>query len=113
MVAAAGISRSQSLGAVSPVLQMDPRRPAESPSVASPMGRAREAVAAQMGASLAAGMGWRPCAMETMHDRCAGIDIGKRSLTVCAITPGPRGERERIVAALVRLLRGVASEVAR
>jgi len=33
--------------------------------------------------------------METMHDRCAGIDIGKRSLTVCAITPGPRGEPVR------------------
>ncbi len=33
--------------------------------------------------------------METVHSRCAGIDIGKRSLTVCAITPGPRGESVR------------------
>jgi len=30
--------------------------------------------------------------METVHPRCAGIDIGKRSLTVCAITTGSRGE---------------------
>ena len=30
--------------------------------------------------------------METVHQRCAGIDIGKRSLTVCVITTGTRGE---------------------
>jgi transposase len=27
-----------------------------------------------------------------MHPRCAGIDIGKRSLTVCRITNKPAGE---------------------
>jgi len=30
--------------------------------------------------------------METVHQRCAGIDIGKRSLTACVITTGTRGE---------------------
>jgi len=30
--------------------------------------------------------------MEVLHRSCAGIDIGKRSLTVCVITSGPLGE---------------------
>jgi len=30
--------------------------------------------------------------MEIVHRSCAGIDIGKRSVTVCVITSGPRGE---------------------
>ena len=33
--------------------------------------------------------------METIYSRCAGIDIGKRSLTACAITPGPGGQPVR------------------
>jgi hypothetical protein len=31
--------------------------------------------------------------MEVMHERVAGLDIGKASLTVCVRTPGPRGRR--------------------
>jgi len=30
--------------------------------------------------------------MEIVHRSCAGIDIAKRSVTVCVITSGPRGE---------------------
>ncbi len=30
--------------------------------------------------------------MEVVHPRCAGIDIGKRGLTACRITPGPDGQ---------------------
>ncbi len=30
--------------------------------------------------------------MEILHRSCAGIDIGKRSVTVCVITSGTRGE---------------------
>src|SRR5712691_8503609 len=30
--------------------------------------------------------------MEVVHPRCAGIDIGKRSLTVCVIRSDPSGE---------------------
>ena len=31
--------------------------------------------------------------MEVMHERVAGLDIGKATLTVCVRTPGPRGRR--------------------
>ena len=30
--------------------------------------------------------------MDIVHPRCAGIDIGKRSLTVCVIASDPPGE---------------------
>lgn len=35
--------------------------------------------------------------MEIVHRSCAGIDIGKRSVTVCVITSGPRGEPHKEV----------------
>ncbi len=35
--------------------------------------------------------------MEVLHRTCAGIDIGKRSVTVCVITSGPRGEPQKEV----------------
>jgi hypothetical protein len=35
--------------------------------------------------------------MEIVHRSCAGIDIGKRSVTVCVITGGPRGEPHKEV----------------
>src|SRR4051794_11998351 len=31
--------------------------------------------------------------MEVMHERVAGLDIGKATLTVCVRTPGVRGRR--------------------
>src|SRR3954463_15484536 len=31
--------------------------------------------------------------MEVMHERVAGLDIGKATLTVCVRTPGPGGRR--------------------
>ena len=31
--------------------------------------------------------------MEVLYDRVAGLDIGKKTLTVCVRTPGPRGGR--------------------
>ena len=31
--------------------------------------------------------------MEVLYERVAGLDIGKKSLTVCVRTPGPRGRR--------------------
>src|SRR3954451_691169 len=31
--------------------------------------------------------------MEVLHDRVAGLDIGKKTLTVCVRTPGARGGR--------------------
>jgi transposase len=34
-------------------------------------------------------------AMEIVHRSCAGIDIGKRSVTVCVITSGSRGEPQK------------------
>src|SRR5919107_1500748 len=32
-------------------------------------------------------------AVEVLHERVAGLDIGKATLTVCVRTPGPRGRR--------------------
>ena len=31
--------------------------------------------------------------MEVLFERVAGLDIGKKTLTVCVRTPGPRGGR--------------------
>ena len=31
--------------------------------------------------------------MEVLYERIAGLDIGKKSLTVCVRTSGPRGRR--------------------
>ena len=31
--------------------------------------------------------------MEVLYERVAGLDIGKKTLTVCVRTPGPRGGR--------------------
>src|SRR3954471_8906114 len=31
--------------------------------------------------------------MEVLYERVAGLDIGKKTLTVCVRTPGPRGRR--------------------
>ncbi len=33
--------------------------------------------------------------MELLHERCAGLDIGKRDLKACVRTPSPRGKRSR------------------
>jgi transposase len=34
--------------------------------------------------------------VEVLHERCAGIDIGKADLKACTRTPGPRGRREEV-----------------
>jgi hypothetical protein len=44
-----------------------------------------------MGAFPAAGRVRRPLAMDIVRPRCAGVDIGKRTLTACVITTDPRG----------------------
>ena len=33
--------------------------------------------------------------MELLHERCAGLDIGKRDLKACVRTPSPSGKRSR------------------
>lgn len=33
--------------------------------------------------------------MQVLYERCAGIDVHKKSVTVCLTTPGPRGEVKR------------------
>lgn len=33
--------------------------------------------------------------MQVVYERCAGIDVHKKSVTVCLTTPGPRGEVKR------------------
>ena len=33
--------------------------------------------------------------MDVLHDRCAGLDIGKKDLKVCVRTPSPTGRRSR------------------
>jgi transposase len=33
--------------------------------------------------------------MELLHERCAGLDIGKKDLKACVRTPGPKGKRSR------------------
>ncbi|HEY8869988.1 MAG TPA: IS110 family transposase [Candidatus Limnocylindrales bacterium] len=53
--------------------------------------------------------------MEIVHRSCAGIDIGKRLVTVCVITSGPRGEPQkeiRTFRTLTRDLLGLADWLA-
>ena len=33
--------------------------------------------------------------MELLHERCAGLDIGKKDLKACVRTPSPSGKRSR------------------
>ena len=33
--------------------------------------------------------------MELLHERCAGLDIGKKDLKACVRTPSPKGKRSR------------------
>jgi transposase len=33
--------------------------------------------------------------MELLHERCAGLDIGKNDLKACVRTPNPSGKRSR------------------
>ena len=33
--------------------------------------------------------------MDVLHDRCAGLDIGKKDLKACVRTPSPSGRRSR------------------
>jgi transposase len=33
--------------------------------------------------------------VELLHERCAGLDIGKKDLKACVRTPSPRGKRSR------------------
>ena len=33
--------------------------------------------------------------MDVLHDRCAGLDIGKKDLKACVRTPSPTGRRSR------------------
>jgi transposase len=33
--------------------------------------------------------------MELLHERCAGLDIGKKDLKACVRTPNPSGKRSR------------------
>ena len=33
--------------------------------------------------------------MELLHERCAGLDIGKKDLKACVRTPGTKGRRSR------------------
>ena len=33
--------------------------------------------------------------MELLHERCAGLDIGKKDLKACVRTPGTKGKRAR------------------
>ncbi|HZE16917.1 MAG TPA: transposase [Mycobacterium sp.] len=33
--------------------------------------------------------------MELLHERCAGLDIGKKDLKACVRTPGTKGKRSR------------------
>jgi len=33
--------------------------------------------------------------MELLHERCAGLDIGKKDLKACVRTPNPSGRRSR------------------
>lgn len=33
--------------------------------------------------------------MQVLYERCAGIDVHKKSVTVCLVTPGQRGEPKK------------------
>jgi transposase len=33
--------------------------------------------------------------VELLHERCAGLDIGKKDLKACVRTPNPSGKRSR------------------
>ena len=35
---------------------------------------------------------WEVARMQVLYERCAGIDVHKKSVTVCLVTPGQRGE---------------------
>src|SRR5438128_10015103 len=35
------------------------------------------------------------CVMQVLHERCCGLDIHKRLIVACAITPGPDGPARR------------------
>lgn len=35
--------------------------------------------------------------MEVLYPRCCGLDVHKKTVTACLITPGPKGERHKEV----------------
>src|SRR5262252_6892408 len=39
----------------------------------------------------------RRCRMERVYDRCAGLDVHKKTVTACVRVPGPLGERHQEV----------------
>jgi transposase len=45
--------------------------------------------------------------MEVIHERCCGLDIHKRSVVACLITPGKRGQPEREVQTFNTMTRGL------
>ena len=32
------------------------------------------------------------CGMEVVHERCAGLDVHKKTVVACVLTPGPGGQ---------------------
>ena len=38
---------------------------------------------------------WGRVFVEVLHERCAGLDIGKKDLKACVRTPSPSGKRSR------------------
>jgi transposase len=45
--------------------------------------------------------------MEVVHERCCGLDIHKRSVVACLITPGKRGQPQREVRTFSTMTRGL------
>ena len=48
--------------------------------------------------------------MEVLYDRVAGLDIGKKTLTVCVRTPDPRGRRSETPTFKTTVANALASE---
>jgi transposase len=45
--------------------------------------------------------------MEVVHPRCAGLDVHKRLIVACRLTPGPRGHPIREVESFRTTTRGL------
>ena len=45
--------------------------------------------------------------MEVVHKRCCGVDIHKRTVVACLVTPGKRGQPQREVRSFSTMTRGL------
>jgi len=69
--------------------------PQAPPSVAPGIGKHVWEILTQLGHPVARPLLARRNPMNIVYERCAGLDVHKRSVTACAITPDERGQQHK------------------